>query len=51
MTTWELLKAPGVAMVIYIYSHVILQALAYTAGKAPPSLPPTNLHPLTLFTQ
>jgi hypothetical protein len=33
MTTWELMKAPGVAIVIYVYSHVMLQALAYTAGS------------------
>lgn len=37
MTTWELLKAPGVAIVIYVYSHVMLQALAYTAGMFRPS--------------
>lgn len=33
MTIWQLLKAPGVAVVIYIYGHVMVQALAYTAGK------------------
>jgi hypothetical protein len=32
MTTWELLKQPSVGIVLYIYSHVMLQALAYTAG-------------------
>jgi hypothetical protein len=32
MTTWELLKAPGTGIVLYIYSHVMLQAFAYTAG-------------------
>jgi hypothetical protein len=32
MSTWELLKAPGVAIVIYIYSHIMLQALAFTAS-------------------
>lgn len=32
MTTWELMKAPGVAIVICIYSHIILQALAFTAS-------------------
>jgi hypothetical protein len=39
MTTWELLKAPGVAIVIFVYSHVMLQALAYTAGAFHPSSP------------
>lgn len=32
MSTWELMKAPGVAIVVFIYSHVILQALCYTAS-------------------
>ena len=32
MSTWELMKAPGVAIVVFIYSHVVLQALCYTAG-------------------
>jgi len=34
MTTWELMKAPGVAIVVFIYSHMIGQALAYTASKS-----------------
>lgn len=34
MTVWELLKAPGVAVVIYLYGHTMAQALAYTAGKS-----------------
>lgn len=33
------MKAPGVAIVVFIYSHVIFQALCYTAGM---------LHPYTL---
>jgi hypothetical protein len=33
MTMWELMKAPGVAIVICIYSHIILQALAFTSSK------------------
>lgn len=32
MSTWELMKAPGVAIVVFIYSHVIFQALCFTAG-------------------
>jgi len=39
MSTWELMKAPGVAIVVFIYSHVIFQALCFTAGM---------LHPYTL---
>jgi MFS family permease len=31
MSTWELLKSPGVAAVIYIFEHVLLMAFAYTA--------------------
>lgn len=34
MSTKELLKAPGVAPVLFIFSHVTLQALAYTAGAS-----------------
>jgi hypothetical protein len=33
MTTWELIKFPGVATVIYIYGHTMLLAFCYTAGK------------------
>ncbi|KAG0645988.1 GTP-mannose-1-phosphate guanylyltransferase [Hyphodiscus hymeniophilus] len=33
MSTWELLRYPGVAKVVYIYGHVMLLAFAYTAGK------------------
>ncbi|KAM0718081.1 hypothetical protein Q7P37_006413 [Cladosporium fusiforme] len=57
MTTRQLLKAPGVVIVIYIYSHVILQALAYTAGKVyswspkPLSTDPLNLvNPVAQYT-
>ncbi len=32
MTILELVKAPGVAYVIYLYGHVMLLGLAYTAG-------------------
>ncbi|KAI0017143.1 major facilitator superfamily transporter [Xylariomycetidae sp. FL0641] len=31
MSTWRLLKSPGVAIVIYNYGHVMLLAFAYTA--------------------
>lgn len=31
MSTWQLLKSPGVLNVIYIYEHVLLMAFAYTA--------------------
>ena len=39
MSTGELMKAPGVAIVVFIYSHVIFQALCFTASM---------LHPYTL---
>ena len=29
--TWELIKAPGVAIVLYTYSHIMLLAFAFTA--------------------
>ena len=32
MTTWEVLKSPGVGVVLYLYAHVMLLGLAYTAG-------------------
>jgi hypothetical protein len=32
MSVWELLKAPGVAKVIYIYGHVMFLAFGYTAS-------------------
>jgi hypothetical protein len=32
MSTWELIKSPGVAMVVYLYGHIMLLAFAYTAG-------------------
>lgn len=32
MSVWELLKAPGVAKVVYIYSHVMTLAFGYTAS-------------------
>jgi MFS family permease len=31
LSTWELLKAPGVGMVLYIYAHIMVLAFAYTA--------------------
>lgn len=31
VSTWEILRSPGVAMVLYIQAHVSLLALAYTA--------------------
>jgi len=32
MSTLELIKAPGVAIVLLLYAHVMLLGLAYTAG-------------------
>lgn len=31
LSTWELLKSPGVAVVLYIYGHIMMLAFAYTA--------------------
>ncbi|KAI9663902.1 MAG: hypothetical protein M1821_007392 [Bathelium mastoideum] len=31
MSTWEILKSPGVGIVLYLYAHISLQGLAYTA--------------------
>lgn len=31
MSTWEVLQAPGVAFVLYLFGHTMLLALAYTA--------------------
>ena len=33
MTTWELIKFPGVATVVYLYGHIMLLAFAFTAGE------------------
>ena len=33
MSTWEIIKSPGVPNVLYLYGHIMLLALAYTAGK------------------
>ena len=33
MSTWEIIKAPGVPSVLYLYGHIMLLALAYTAGE------------------
>lgn len=30
LTTWELVKSPGVPIVLYVYAHVMLLAYAYT---------------------
>jgi hypothetical protein len=32
MSTWELIKFPGVSNVVVIYGYTMLLALAYTAG-------------------
>jgi hypothetical protein len=32
MSTWELLKYPGVGMVIYLYGHVMILAFSHTIG-------------------
>jgi hypothetical protein len=44
MTTWQLIRYPGVAVVINIYGHVMLLALAYTAGEYQYS--PEDVHKL-----
>lgn len=31
LSTWQLLKSPGVAMVLYVYGHAMILAFAYTA--------------------
>jgi len=31
MTTWDIIKSPGVTNVLYIYGHIMLLALAFTA--------------------
>ncbi|KAJ5999781.1 hypothetical protein N7481_000190 [Penicillium waksmanii] len=31
LTTWQLLKSPGVGTVLYVYGHVMVLAFAYTA--------------------
>ncbi|KAK6540867.1 hypothetical protein TWF694_008250 [Orbilia ellipsospora] len=31
MSTWDLIKAPGVGLVLYTYQHIMLLAFAYTA--------------------
>ncbi|KAJ5907721.1 hypothetical protein N7495_000403 [Penicillium taxi] len=31
LTTWQLLKSPGVTIVIYVYGHIMTLAFAYTA--------------------
>ena len=38
MTLWELVNYPGVAMVLYLYGHVMLLAFAFTAGELGPML-------------
>lgn len=53
MTTMELLKAPGVGIVLALYGHVMLLGLAYTAGMPLSALPsplfPMTQIPLTFF--
>jgi hypothetical protein len=34
MSTWEVLKSPGVAVVLYISGHIGFLALSYTAGES-----------------
>ncbi|KAJ5085167.1 hypothetical protein N7532_009938 [Penicillium argentinense] len=31
LSTWQLLKAPGVSMVLYVFAHITILAFAYTA--------------------
>jgi hypothetical protein len=35
MSTWEIVKSPGVPVVLSLYGHVMLLGLAYTASKLP----------------
>ena len=35
MSMWEIIKSPGVTIVLYLYGHIMLLALAYTAGCFP----------------
>ena len=44
MSTWEVLKAPAVAPVLFLYGHIMLLAFSYTAGLSP-SCPPFSPHP------
>ena len=39
MSTWEVLKAPAVAPVLFLYGHIMLLAFSYTAGLSAPLLP------------
>ena len=32
MSTWEIIKSPGVPVVLFLYGHVMLLGLAFTAG-------------------
>jgi hypothetical protein len=36
MSTWEVIKSPGVAVVLYLTGHMVLIALGYTAGLLRP---------------
>lgn len=36
MSTWEVIKSPGVAVVLYLTGHMALIALGYTAGLLRP---------------
>lgn len=45
MTVMELLKAPGVGFALFLYGHVMLLGIAYTAGT--PILLPFSSHLLT----
>jgi hypothetical protein len=38
MSTWEVIKSPGVAVVLYLQGHMALIALGYTAGLLRPSV-------------
>ncbi len=35
MSTWDLIKAPGVDIVLFLYGHVMVLGLAYTASPSP----------------
>jgi hypothetical protein len=48
MSTMELIKSPGVPMVLFLYGHVMLLGLAYTAGLSLPV--PTQTFPTTTLT-
>jgi hypothetical protein len=39
MSTWQIVTSPGVPVVLFLYGHVMLLGLAYTAGTSPYPIP------------